>query len=277
MRNHFFISYAGNKRNEVNRIYDEIDFKGVENIVEPYCGSCAVSYNIWTLQKDKNFKYVLNDADNNLINIMKKVINDDYKKLEDEVNELRLHILKLSSEKGYDVAKEYYKDISNNKNNTDAGYLLVNRYNKLRVGIFPTPDTLKTFQKEFKFSNYPIFEFLRTANIEIHNTDGDSIINLYNKSDSFIFLDPPYMASCNNFYKRGADSDLKMCYYPLYKRGLKNYSAKIILCHELNWMFEVLFEEYIDKNKQYDKRYENNLGGNYSNKPATKHVCIKNY
>lgn len=277
MRNHFFISYVGNKRNEVTKIYNEIDLEGVENIVEPYCGSCAMSYYIWTLHKDKNFKYVLNDADDKLIGIMKIIINGDYKKLEDEVNEKRLHILKLLNEEGFDVAKSYYRDLFINKNSTVADYLISHKYHKLRVGMFPTGTDLKRFDKEFKFSDYPIYEFLRNANIELHNTEGDAIINLYNTSASFIFLDPPYMASCNNFYKRGADNELKMCYYPLYKRGLKNYSAKIILCHELNWMFEVLFEEYIDTNKQYDKRYENNLGSTFSAKPPTKHICIKNY
>ena len=56
MKNHFFFSYAGNKREEVEHIYNKLDLENIETIVEPFCGSCAVSYYIWTQNKDKNYK-----------------------------------------------------------------------------------------------------------------------------------------------------------------------------------------------------------------------------
>lgn len=39
MNNHFYIAYAGNKRNEVKKIYDNIDFDNITTVIEPYCGS----------------------------------------------------------------------------------------------------------------------------------------------------------------------------------------------------------------------------------------------
>ena len=45
-QNHFVIGYAGNKRKEVEVIYNMIESKINENsiIVEPFCGTSAFSY-----------------------------------------------------------------------------------------------------------------------------------------------------------------------------------------------------------------------------------------
>ena len=59
MKNHFYISYAGNKRQEVKTIYDTIDFTNIKTIVEPFAGTSAMSFYISTQQK--NLNYVLND------------------------------------------------------------------------------------------------------------------------------------------------------------------------------------------------------------------------
>ena len=51
MKNHFVFSYAGNKRKEVEEIYKNINFNNITTILEPFCGSCSLSYYIWTLNK----------------------------------------------------------------------------------------------------------------------------------------------------------------------------------------------------------------------------------
>ena len=58
MKNHFVISYAGNKRNEVTRIYETLKLENITTIVEPFCGTAAVSFYISTLHPQK-FKYIL--------------------------------------------------------------------------------------------------------------------------------------------------------------------------------------------------------------------------
>ena len=70
MKNHFYFSYFGNKRNEVNQIYESINFDNIDLIIEPFCGSCAMSYFI-AQQQPKKFKYILNDNNEHLINFMK--------------------------------------------------------------------------------------------------------------------------------------------------------------------------------------------------------------
>ena len=59
MKNHFYMPYKGNKRQEVVRIFDEIDFEKLTTVIEPYCGSCAMSYYIST--QYTGIKYILND------------------------------------------------------------------------------------------------------------------------------------------------------------------------------------------------------------------------
>ena len=45
MKNHFIFPYAGNKRQEVEKIHEYLKDKinGVETVVEPFCGSSAMS------------------------------------------------------------------------------------------------------------------------------------------------------------------------------------------------------------------------------------------
>jgi len=56
MKNHFFIAYSGNKREEVNTIHDYIKPKltpSITTIIEPFCGTSALSYYISTLYPKK--------------------------------------------------------------------------------------------------------------------------------------------------------------------------------------------------------------------------------
>jgi len=76
-KNHFYIGYAGNKRTECKDIYDSINFNNIETIVEPYCGTCAISYYI-SLNKP-NMKYILNDS-NDFLKEMYEILIDDIKK-----------------------------------------------------------------------------------------------------------------------------------------------------------------------------------------------------
>ena len=78
MTNHFIYSYNGNKRNEfkyLNTVIDDID--KYDTIIEPFCGSSAISFNIWLKYPDK--KYILNDNDKDLINLYNLIKNEDIK------------------------------------------------------------------------------------------------------------------------------------------------------------------------------------------------------
>ena len=70
MKNHFFFSYVGNKRDEVEIIYNKVKdgLNNIDTIIEPFCGSSAFSFYIASLHP-RRFKYVLNDNNKYLIQL----------------------------------------------------------------------------------------------------------------------------------------------------------------------------------------------------------------
>tara|TARA_R110000822_G_C15194832_1_gene481738 strand:- start:63 stop:896 length:834 start_codon:yes stop_codon:yes gene_type:complete len=274
MKNHFFFAYVGNKRQEVEHIYKNINFKNIETIVEPFCGSCALSYYIWTQNRTKNYKYILNDLDSNLIELLRLVKNGDLKQVEDDLNNIREEILLYEDD--MIKAKKIYVDYI--KQNYFKGWLLANKCHSMRAGIFPLRDFKRSFnEKKIDLSKSPIYEFLTTADIEIYNEDANKIIDKYDNKKTFIFLDPPYIASCNQFYSTDTGENIMNIYEMLYYKGLKNFKCKILICHENNWLFKILFKEYFDVENEYKKQYEGSIGRKGKPKKQTTHICIKNF
>ena len=85
------MTYSGNKRQDVERLYVTFEnrIEDFKTIVEPYCGSCALSYYVWSQNKDKDIKYVLNDMDYHLIERvrMTKDSPDGLQFIDDDINE----------------------------------------------------------------------------------------------------------------------------------------------------------------------------------------------
>ena len=270
MKNHFFFPYAGNKRQEVEHIYENINFKNIDIIVEPFCGSCALSYYIWSQNRTKNYKYILNDLDSNLIELLRLVRDDKYKEIEDDVNKKREEILLYEDDmiESKNIYVEYIKQ------KDVKGYVLANKCYQMRPGLFPLKQFEK-FHKKIDLSLSPFYEFLKTADIEIYNEDGNKIIEKYENKKTFIFLDPPYIASCNNFYSNDTGENTSNIYEMLSSKGLKNFKCKILICHENNWLFKILFKDYLDGEKEYKKQYESSMHSKI--KKQTNHIIVKNY
>jgi site-specific DNA-adenine methylase len=128
MKNHFIIPYTGNKRQEVEIIYKNINLDNITTIIEPFCGSCALSYYISTQQPNK-FKYVLNDLDKylvELINIMKD---------ETRYKEFTTKIINLCFEDDKFISKEKYNMIT--KQDNLIGYFISRKFYRIRSGLYP--------------------------------------------------------------------------------------------------------------------------------------------
>jgi site-specific DNA-adenine methylase len=234
-KNHFFISYAGNKRNEFNKAYEIIKDRldDIEYIIEPYCGTSAFSYFL-SLKHPKKFKYILNDNCKHLIECY-KIFKDDEK---------RNDFIKLLDKWNLDLTKEEYKNIVN-KDDT-PNWFFKHKFCAMRPGLYP-------LNKKFKISGLekvPIIDFLKNENIEFLNIDGIDVIKKYiDNSNAFIFLDPPYMMSCNSLYD-SAQGDI---YEYLNSINLKNYQSFIMLMLENNWICKLMFKNYdiIEYSKEY--------------------------
>lgn len=247
MKNHFIFGYAGNKRDEVEKIYSEIDFTNVKHIIEPFSGTCALSYYISTLHP-KTFTYHINDNNKCLIELYNIL------KSKTKTNKLNKDFNKL--------AKILNKDIYNKLDfNSLMGFLIHSKFYSIRPGLF----RLDYKYKEIDFNLYPIVNFLRSEKVIITSIDGCELLQKYiNNKNCFIFLDPPYLMSCNDFYL----SPTVNIYEFMCINDIDLYNCKFITVLEDNWIIKLLF-----KNKiiiEYDKLYQ-------TSKKKTKHLLIKNF
>lgn len=261
MKNHFFIGYAGNKRQEVKKIYDYIDLQSkpeIKIIVEPYCGTASLSYYIWLNNKDKNYKYVLND-NNSFLTELLEIAKDDNKLL--EIYE-KLKVL-FNSVFDLDISeqKKAYDKIKMDEN--IITWIFKNKIYNIRPGLFPSGKIMKIKTLE-TFIKAPIIEFLKNADITISNIDGLEVYKIYcDIPGTFIFLDPPYLSRENSFYK----SPTAEIYEYLSNNNIMKNKAYISLCLENSWIIKMLFKDF--DNLSYEKYYE-------TSKQNTTHIVIKN-
>lgn len=249
-KNHFFFGYAGNKRNEFNNAYEEFKkVKDITTIYEPFCGTSAFSYFL-SVKEPKKYKYILNDNNKHLIELYKTAHDED--KLNTLIN--TLHNLMV------DIDKEKYLVII--RQDTIEGFFIKHKVFSIRAGLFPTN---KKIVKDFSYlKNCPIINFLRNENITFTNESVGAIKDEYNNNETFIFLDPPYLTECNDFY---SDSQANIYEY-LSNNSINDFKCKILMILSDNWIVRLLFKKYIKT--VYEKKYE-------CSKKKINHLTITNF
>lgn len=236
MKNHFVLSYSGNKRDEVERIYDRLDLEGIDTIIEPFCGSSALSFYIST-RHPQQFKYILNDTDVNLIKLY-RILKDEYEtnKLEEEVNRI------ASSP---DFNKQTYLELLKTK--TLVSWFIGHKIKQIRFGMF----RLNYKHKHIDIKNCPIVKFLRTENVEILNEDATRILAAHeNNNNELVYLDPPYLSMCNEFYDDKRNLNI---YEYIYLKDYKD--ANIYTTLERHWLVDLIFKKYKELDI-YSKQYQ---------------------
>ena len=260
MNNHFFFSYAGNKRQEIKIIYNELEpiLKDVKTIIEPYCGSGAMSYYI-SLLHPKKYKYILND-NNKMLIMLYRLVQEGIKEkeVEDKINKF---IIKFNACKTNEERKIYYNSILKD-DGCICSFIFVNKYYCMRQGLCPLFERTKEL-KPFKFSTFPIYNFIKNEDITFLNNDALNVINDYkDNKENLLLLDPPYIATCNDFY---INSNMNI-YEHLYNNNINNFICHIYLILENIWINKLLFNSnYISDS--YDKKYE-------VSKKKTTHIII---
>ena len=254
-KNHFLISYPGNKRREVNNIFDQIETKLLKNkittIIEPFCGSSAFSYFL-SLKYPMKYKYILNDNNHYLIELYNIARDED--KLKNFVLELNELVIDLNRIKYNDLIKKEGLKY----------WIIKHTIYAIRAGLYPLEGSKKIKSNYDNLLTCPIINFLRTENIIILNDDAINIMNTY-KDDKkcLIFLDPPYLNSCNDFY---LDAKCNIYEY-LYNNQINTLKSYVVLCLENNWIIQLLFKRFIKC--EYAKQYE-------LSKKKTTHMIISN-
>lgn len=247
MKNHFIIPYFGNKRNEVEFIYEEFKkAKNIKIIVECFCGSCALSYYISSIHP-KKYKYILNDNNGFLIELM-KIMKDE--------NKFNLWIDEIN--KIIELIKDKESYVKYTDKNTLNGWFIGNKYYNIRPFLYPNGKKINKIKNDI-----PILNFLRNEDITLINEDGAEVFNKYKDNKNCVmFIDPPYIMTNNSFY---ANPDFKI-YESLI--NIKKYKTKIICALNDNFFIRLIFS----KNKiiEYDKKYQ-------TNKKKIKHLIITNF
>ena len=253
MKNHFLISYAGNKREEVLRLYDTVkdQLDDIEYIIEPFCGTCAFSYYLSTIHPNK-FKYIINDNNVHLTDLY-TIMKDKEKmnELIDKLNELHKTI----------ITKEDY--VLMKKGNALENWIYINKIYNIRPGMYPMDGNFKNFDFK-KLLDSKIIDFMRNEDVTVRNEDALTIYKEYKNDDNaLLFIDPPYLSSCNEFY---INAGVEIYKY-ISENDIDLERSKIMLCLEKNFIIKLLFS-----NKhiiEYDKLYQ-------TNKRSTKHLIIIN-
>ena len=146
-KNHFFFSYFGNKRNEIDNICNSIKNYDVEYIVEPFCGSSAFSYHM-SLKHPGRYTYVLNDNNKQLIELY-NIMSDDKKRdeLEQKVN---------------NICAVMDKDIYTKLDiKTIEGYYIKNKFYNIRHGTWRPDYKYKPIKLNSVPNDAPILNFLK--------------------------------------------------------------------------------------------------------------------
>jgi len=250
-KNHFFIGYAGNKRNEFNPIYDE--FKTLNNITtiyEPFCGTSAFSYFL-SLKEPLKYKYILNDNNKHLINLYETARDEE--KLNNLIDKLNSLLVDMNKEKYLSIVKA----------DTLEGFIIGYKLYSIRPKLYPLDINFKTFNFNYLLK-CPIMNFLRTENIIFTSESVGEIKDIYNNENTFIFGDPPYLTENNDYY---SDKNCNIYEY-LSNNDFNLLKCRIIFILSDNWIIKLLFKNYIKKT--YEKKYE-------ASKKKINHFLISNF
>lgn len=267
MKNHYYTYYYGNKRNEIETILPLINLDNITTIIEPFAGSSAMSYYIFT-KYPKRFKYILNDNDKinyQLFNVSKdfektQKFNENINKLIDEWNTYEDDVSRKVFYTGIDI-------------NTLEGYIFTYKYRNRRPTFYPLLSCIKQI-KPFKLQDYPVYNFYNNEDITYSNIDGIEIIkNNYNVGNNSLFLiDPPYLKSSKK-YKIYNNLNMNIYDWILeYENLLLNNENKFIFILEMIKEVEAIFSNFKTLNV-YEKIY--GMNGKQGQR-KTKHILYEN-
>jgi hypothetical protein len=238
MKNHFYIPYFGNKRQEVKNIYENIDFTNITTVIEPFCGSCAMSYYIST--QKKGLKYILNDNNKYLKEMFELLMDDDKIDKFEKDFEINVKSFKNNKERYYQIVGE----------NNLLSWIIKHKICSFQPGSFPL--ATRAYKETINLKSCPIYNFFKNNDITFCCDCGLSIYEKYkNSKNNLLLLDPPYLQSRNNYYLN-PDTNI---YDYLHNNDINNENAEIILILENVPVIKLLFKH--NKVKfEYDKKYE---------------------
>jgi len=253
MKQQYFLCYNGNKKDEVEQIYETLDFSGIDTVIEPFAGTSAMSYYIW--KKHPTMKFIMNDNNPFFKGIFESIRSGAYIELHAEIMAL-YHRVKDDKE-AYILAVK------------DEGLpqmILRHKYYNMHPGLFPNGtrgESTKRMMEKWRFEDAPIFEFFRNADITFLCEDWQDVYKANQNKQTLFLLDPPYMMSNNEYYLNRTLNVYEYFYYN------KPEISRVYFIIEKTWITNILFiewnvKEYAVTYKQTHKKTKHAI---YTNAP----------
>lgn len=257
------LPYKGSKRMDIKYFVDYLPIN-ITHIVEPFGGSGYLSLYLFSL--NNSLKCIINDIDDELINFFNQI-----KKHPDEVIDgYNKIIISTFTKLQYGEMLKIYKS----KNGTDLEkailYLFLNKCHGGQKGMYPLTKNFKPLD----INKYDIF-FKWVQNTEFLLEDYSLILDKYKNNKSyFMFLDPPYFDSFNQFYlsynkqitNKTIPDNTKL--FIDIKIFLEKAKCKAMLIINKNAITEYIYKNFIVG--EYDKLYQ-------ATKKRTVHYILTNY
>lgn len=255
----FIFAYAGNKRKEAKLVVELIP-ENTTIIIEPFCGTSAMSFEAYKYFKNCNkiVKFILNDSDKELINVYNLLKKETIENIIKNVQEIADKIKTKEEFIGFYQTYKQTKDI----------YLYIYFMKYSFRGWPGFCDTKRCTNKIFKLTKIQLefIDFIKDTNVQVTNTDWKEVYEANKHQSACFLIDPPYLLSSNIFYREKTTNAYE---YFSYNKCPENVSLFFIL--EENWITELLFKGYekftYSKNYDLSKRKTNHTI--YYKKPST--------
>jgi DNA adenine methylase len=247
------IKWRGGKRNLRKEIISMIPEHYC--YIEPFAGALWVYFG-----KEKSETEIINDIDKNLItfySVLKNNYNDFIKKFDTYlVSRDEFEYLKNLDDSELDDVMLAYKFFYVNKNSFGGDMTSFNSY--YRDSPYLNDKALKLLKKAHQ----------RLKDTWIENQDYKKIIEKFDRSDSFFYLDPPYYETNNGSYKSGKDINFNEL-----RDILSNVKGKWLLSINDNEYIKQLFDGFYFK--EIDVQY--NMSKDSSGRGKFGELLISNY
>ena len=247
-------SRLGNKTLDIKFFKEYLPYNDVEIVIEPFCGSFAVSRICYN--DDKYIKH-LNDFDVNIYNLLNNI--DDYITIHKKYTEiLKNHV------KNNDLTLKFcdngLKAIKNEISNIPI-------HGKSLVDIFFIRGMMVKTNNIDNYDNLKLF----LNKVILSNQDYKEILYKYQENEkAFLFLDPPYYMTNNNQYipqNINDDSSDILVDIAEFLNDPKT-KCKVMLITNKNKITEYFYKQFIKKT--YTKKYQ-------ISKKNAEHLIITNY
>jgi hypothetical protein len=209
-----------------------------------------------SMKHPKKFKYIINDNNKHLVELFNLV--KDKKKFDKFIEDINMTCFKDDKF----MSKEHYtQEITQD---TLKGYYISHKFYCIRAGLYPLKRSGQIIKPEGAF-----IDFMRNEDVIIYQEDACKIMDKYlDDEKAILFVDPPYMNSCNDFY---LNPDINIYEYMFKKLDvICMLKSHICFCLEDIWIIRLLFEKLKANFIIYDKLYQ-------SSKRQTKHIIINNH